>query len=480
VATKKDLVEAYSFSRRRLVTAFVSGAPGGREVEPARPGRTIVGGLALAVLLAAGAAIAGVFSPTAPDDWKKQGLVISRDNGATYVIVDDSDDPELRPVLNSTSAALILGADVKPTLLSQETIDEQRIGSDIGIFGAPASVPTSRLLLDDGWTACTAADAGIRLRLSPASDVVPAPAAAVTVRSGDDYFVVAPTADAASPGATDPGAYVYPVPRQGASGDQTDNLLSALHLPATSQAIPVSREWINLFPPGAPLDWSSFGLTGFGTTPTYAADDETGVLQDKVVGDLLTVDDQHLLLTDAGPVALSDFAATVYANVVAPNDNLVAPKPVAAAPRVPRSKVDPLAAAHWPATAPSDTVGEPCAQLSAVPGQAPVAHLVAAGPESAAGDLAAGTKAADVASGRGAYVLSGGWQDTDQGSPYLIDGKGRANPLVGDDAAERLGYGDYPVVVVPDTWVELFRCGVVLSKDAALSPPSEPDDDRCA
>ena len=46
MATKRDLVEAHQFSRRRLVTAFVSGAPGGREVEPARPGRTIVGGLA--------------------------------------------------------------------------------------------------------------------------------------------------------------------------------------------------------------------------------------------------------------------------------------------------------------------------------------------------------------------------------------------------------------------------------------------------
>ena len=34
MATKKDLVEAQSFSRRRLTTAFVSGAPGGREVEP--------------------------------------------------------------------------------------------------------------------------------------------------------------------------------------------------------------------------------------------------------------------------------------------------------------------------------------------------------------------------------------------------------------------------------------------------------------
>ena len=98
----------------------------------------------------------------------------------------------------------------------------------------------------------------------------------------------------------------------------------------------------------------------------------------------------------------------------------------------------------------------------------------------AAGDLAAGSKAADVASGRGAYVLSGDWQDTDQGSPYLVDGKGRANPLLGDDAAERLGYAGYPVVVVPDTWIELLRCGVVLSPTAALSPPTEPDDDACA
>ena len=82
MATKRDLVEAYSFSRRRLVTAFVSGAPGGREVEPTRPGRTIVGGLALAVLLVAGAAIAGVFAPKDPEDWTKPGLIVSKETGA--------------------------------------------------------------------------------------------------------------------------------------------------------------------------------------------------------------------------------------------------------------------------------------------------------------------------------------------------------------------------------------------------------------
>jgi hypothetical protein len=114
VATKKDLVEAYSFSRRRLVTAFVSGAPGGREVEPSRPGRTIVGGVALAVLLAAGAAIAGVFAPRTPEDWNQPGLIISKETGAAYVILESRQD-ELRPVINTTSAKLILGPGSEPT-----------------------------------------------------------------------------------------------------------------------------------------------------------------------------------------------------------------------------------------------------------------------------------------------------------------------------------------------------------------------------
>ena len=86
MATKKDLVEAYSFSRRRLVTAFVSGAPGGREVEPSRPGRTIIGGIALAVLMIAGAAVLGILTNRNQSDWEKVGLVSEKETGANYVI----------------------------------------------------------------------------------------------------------------------------------------------------------------------------------------------------------------------------------------------------------------------------------------------------------------------------------------------------------------------------------------------------------
>jgi hypothetical protein len=54
--TSRDVLEADSFHRRRLVTAFISGAPGGREVEPRRDGRTIVAAVMLGLLLASGTA----------------------------------------------------------------------------------------------------------------------------------------------------------------------------------------------------------------------------------------------------------------------------------------------------------------------------------------------------------------------------------------------------------------------------------------
>ncbi|GAA1799508.1 hypothetical protein GCM10009795_051250 [Nocardioides hankookensis] len=475
MATKKDLVEAYSFSRRRLVTAFVSGAPGGREVEPARPGRTVVGGVALAVLLGAGAAMAGVFSPTAPSDWKKPGLIISKDRGSPYVILEESSDPVLRPVINSTSAQLILGSDATPTSIAQSVIDEQRIGDDIGILGAPASMPTPSLLIGTGWTACTAAGAGISVAISSTPDTTAIPGHGITVTNGGQYFVVVPTSTADVPGEEDRGAVLLPVVPQ---GNQTDNLLAALNLQTTGNAIPVSRDWINLFPTGAPLDWETFAITKYGQKPDYAAEDDAGIIGDHKVGELLTAGDEQLLLTDTGPVELDPFEAVVYSNVVAPDNTVVGPKPVDAAPRVPRG-TPVLEGAGWPTTVPEGSIDAPCAELQATAGESPRVQLRSPGPSSTSEPIASGKKEQAVEAGRGAYVLSGGWTSPDSGAPFFIDSKGRANPFVGDGVADALGYGDYPVAVVPDTWVELFDCGVNLSRDAALSPPVEQDDAAC-
>lgn len=55
MADNRDLVEAYAFNRRRLVTAFVTGSV---DRELPRPWRALTIGLLLALLMVAGAAAA--------------------------------------------------------------------------------------------------------------------------------------------------------------------------------------------------------------------------------------------------------------------------------------------------------------------------------------------------------------------------------------------------------------------------------------
>jgi hypothetical protein len=74
VTTQRDLVDANSFNRRRLVSAFICGSSGGHEFESVRPIRTVVVGLVLALLLVAGAAIVRVLAPSLPEGWSSVHL----------------------------------------------------------------------------------------------------------------------------------------------------------------------------------------------------------------------------------------------------------------------------------------------------------------------------------------------------------------------------------------------------------------------
>ena len=154
MATKKDLVEAQSFSRRRLTTAFVSGAPGGREVEPDRPLRAVVGGLALTVVLVLGSMAFGWLRSSLPDDWKNDRLVIAEDSGARYVSVEGV----LHPVVNTTSARLLIPADqFKVIAVPDQELEEIQRGPTLGILGAPDSLAPRDRLVGSGWVSCLGA-----------------------------------------------------------------------------------------------------------------------------------------------------------------------------------------------------------------------------------------------------------------------------------------------------------------------------------
>ncbi|MCW2765200.1 MAG: hypothetical protein JWO11_1159 [Nocardioides sp.] len=466
MATKRDLVEAHAFSRRRLVTAFVSDAPGGREVEPARPARTIVGGLGLAVLVVAGAAGTGIFAPRTPDDWTEPGLIISREQGAAYVILDErTSRPVLRPLANITSAQLILGADIEPRILSQDDIDGETVGEDIGIFGAPASAPSPDKLVETGWTACTGDGLGIKVDVAAVPGVRPSPDSGFAVRSEGRTYLIArgePVGDEA------PRAHAYAV---SAAGSDQDNLLNALGFPGRAQTPTVPADWIRLFPPGGVLGFDTFGVTGFGDAAPGAGAG-IGLPSDARVGDYVPVGDGALLLTEDGPVQLSEFALAVYRNVAHPDGADARELDLDAPPSLAQA-VSALDGAHWPARPLSREPGQTCALLQPVAGEAPAVQIATAPTGNASADVVpAHRKELWVDRGRGAYVLSGAWDGTASGRPFLIDRRTLRYELVGPGAADRLGYGDYDVPVVPDPWVELFSPGVPLSIDAARCPPS--------
>ena len=465
MATQKDLVEAHAFSRRRLVTAFLSGAPGGREVEPARPGRTVVGGLALAVLLVAAAAIASVLTGTTEEDWNKVGLVVSREQAAPYVLLENRDH-RLLPVLNITSAQLILGVDVEPTYVEQEVIEQQTPGETIGILGAPPSLPRPSRFVDDGWTACTADEHGVMLGLRSGADVEPRAGGGMVVsHQGRDYVV------ARSGELTDhPRATLYPLP----DDPNVDAMLNELGLRERAEALEVPEDWLQLFPAGGELGWSSFGILGPGTSPTV---DAASYPPGARIGDYWVDGDEGLVITDQGLMRLSPFALRVYRYSLVPRKDPTRPgrlpDQLDGSPPATEQALRTYTGAVWPDSTLDQLTGDPCALLVTGPGDLPGVELVEdPGDTIAAADLGPLVVDYAIEAGRGAFVATGDWDGTTSGTSYVVDPSGTAYPLADAETIERLGYDEVAVPLVPEAWVALFERGVELSTDAALCAPS--------
>ncbi|CAM3167958.1 type VII secretion protein EccB [Nocardioides dubius] len=453
MSTKRDLVEAHAFSRRRLVTAFLSGAPGGREVEPVRPGRALVGGIALSVLLLAGAAIAGFFRPPTPADWREPGMVISKERGTPYVILESGDEP--RRLVNVTSGMLILGSGFELRTVKQDEINKHVGGDSIGIFGAPDDPPEAGALVSDGWTACVVGGGGLRLRIDDdAALATPAPTGAAVVRSsGDDggYYLVAQT---------ERGARRLALPATDDSRIAITNALGGVQDLGT-----VSPAWLDLIPEGPALELTSFPV-GAGGAADYMGSGFS-------VGDIVEASGQVYLLGTDGPMPLSGFAELIYVALGGPAERQTSG---------PMSTRTVPAPSGWPAQAPSATELDPtadgsrelCAVLSTDADRETQAMLATAPVPAASADGVDDGIAVEVATARGAYVLGADHGDRTGGQPWLIDSAGRRYPLGGPagETADSLGYGSFDPPTVPDAWIELIgSCGPELSRELALGTP---------
>ncbi|UGS25298.1 type VII secretion protein EccB [Microbacterium resistens] len=433
MATKKELIEAQGFSRRRLLSAFTGGAPGGKELEPAKPLRAVAAGIALTAMLLLGGLFFGMLRPGLPQGWENNRLIIATDTGARYVSVEGV----LHPVINTASARLLIPAkEFSVVSTDKGTLEGIEVGAPIGILGAPDDLPAPGSLHNTGWTACVDQDAGAAVSVAASPIATAQPGAGVVVRRDGDLFVIA-------------GGLRYAVP-----ADEADAVLRAAGL-GTAGITRVDGRWLNLFPPGRNL--SPIVLRDVGTRIPDS---------DLVAGEIVHVQgrpaDERYVITSRGEAApLTPLAFQLYllgSGATAGPEREVTPAELAALPTG-----SPAGGDDWPAE-PLTALAEPLAACALLDDEGRTV-LAATGAE-----LPADRARPAVAIGSGALVRVG---DGEAAAHVLVDESGTAYAIPdGAEAVDRLGYTTDQAGPVPESWLAYFAGGPALAIDAAGRTPA--------
>ena len=438
MATKGDLIEAQNFSRRRLLTAFVSGAPGGKELEPTSPMRAVIAAIALTALVVLVGVFYGFIRPGLPNGWENGKLVLVSDTGARFVTVEGV----LHPVINTASARLLLPSsqfDVIST--DQQNLDDARIGDTLGIVGAPDELPAPDRLSNTGWNACVTDEATVDVQVGAASASTVSASAAVVEADGELYVI-------------DGG-------RSFAVDDNSDAVLRAAGITALDPAV-VPADWLNLFEPATPL------------APLVIDDAGSSVAgTDLPVGTVVHTagspeDARSIVQADGTLAPLTPLGWQLY--LLGSGSGTSEPVEVSGAdvgdlPSAER----PAGGEDWPNEGFQSVAADQrvCATLVTDEGQA-VAAL-------ATQDETVETEAGvHVQPGSGALVRAGGRGEQNTGIVTLVDATGTAYPLPGatEETILRLGYTVDDIGAISDGWTELLPTGPVLSEAAAGLPPS--------
>ena len=442
MATKKDLQQAQSYSQRRVLTAFVSGIPGGKELEPSNPMRTVVAAIALAILLALGSVIFGLIRPGLPTGWEHNKLLLSQDTGARYV----SKNEVLYPVLNTTSARLLIPADDFDII----TIDESRIaevqrGPTIGILGAPDELPTTDRLVQTGWVSCVIDSDQITV-LDQAATTTDVTAGTIAQVEGVNYLVY--------------GSHSYEIP-----AENNDGILRLLGMESIAP-VDVTASWLALFEPGTPL--APITVDGAGQNVTVGSQSLPAGTTVREGGGS---DDARLsvIMADGSVAPLSPFSYELYLLGDGPEAIDVSSSDIGSL----STSTTVLSANDWPTDIPQSvdlSSTSACVTLDTT-GENPVAGLATAVDAPA---MQQSGRTVIVAPTGGAIVQAVGTGSPNNGQFALVDGSGTFFPI--PDATEatlaQLGFQLDQVVKVPQPWLNLFQTGPSLTVEAAGSPPA--------
>ncbi|MFJ4922722.1 type VII secretion protein EccB [Streptomyces sp. NPDC088725] len=160
MASRRDELNAYTFAKRRLIAQFTQPNPTGSEEGAPRPLRAVLPGAVVGVVILAAFGAWGMFKPVAPQDWDavQEHVIIASKSTTRYVVLKTKGKTQLHPVLNMSSARLLLDAD-KGTVINvdESVIDNGAIphGATLGIPYAPDRLPdTAEAGAAKRWAVC--------------------------------------------------------------------------------------------------------------------------------------------------------------------------------------------------------------------------------------------------------------------------------------------------------------------------------------
>ncbi len=211
--------------------------------------RAVSTGIVIAVLVCLGAALLAYFKPLG----KRGGdsLLVDRSTNQLYVVMPGNG--QLRPVYNLTSARLILGNAGTPVAVKSAELNRMPKGQSMGIPGAPYATPVGAP--ESMWTLCDT--------VAKPDSAVPTVETSVIIRR----LAVDSTVGPMQP---DQGMLVshqgdtWLVTRDGRhSIDLADRAVtSAVGIPVTARATPVSEGLFNALPNAGPWQLSQIARAG--------------------------------------------------------------------------------------------------------------------------------------------------------------------------------------------------------------------------
>jgi len=434
MATKNDLIEAQSFSRRRLLTAFVSGAPGGKELAPAAPLRAVIAAVALTAAVVLAGVFYGLIQPGLPSGWQNGKMLVAKDTGGRYVTVNGT----LHPVLNTSSARLLIpSSDFGIITTDQKTLDAHKLGATVGIVGAPDELPSTSELINTGWTACATGNSQTDVSITASADAATSSSAAVVESAGIRYIV------------------------QGDRRFEVD--------PSDSDAVLRAAGFTSLNPVAVPASWLNLFTPGTSLTPIYVSNAGLPIAHSSLtIGEVVHIQGspttQRFLVQPNGTLAaLSPLAWQLLQLGTGRGTGTVVDLSASAIASLQTSST-PEGSADWPSSAftPLTSTERPCAVLTTRDG----ATDTVLGAQSTSVVAANGVH---VDAGHGALVYAGGSGAQNSHLLTLIDGTGTAYALPGatGETIKRLGYASGDVGTAPQSWVRLFGAGPALTSAAA-------------